>query len=216
MKNVVCISLLLLLLTGCKENRNGNASETVQTTDKKDSSSAQGSDQKTSLTIIPGERLGTLELGKEVAVVLKDSLGEPLHQDSAMGKSSQTFALKSRDINGRNAILSIFTSTHNNGNIDGKRGLLAARTNATVFVTKNGLKVGSQYRQIQRNFKLVKLGTFTDDGATYSLYDTNAGIAFEVNNDSICTGIGIHKAEELATDSYLPIYDTFKRSGDFN
>ena len=215
MKNIVFTGLFLLLLVSCKENQKGQKPENSTSTSGKDTTAANGQkpEQNKELLIVPGKRLGDLYLGKEATVTLKDSLGEPLHQDSAMGKSSQTFRLKNKDLNGNDAILSIFTAIRmDGGNTDGKHRLQAVRTNSTTFATEQGLKVGSTFKEIQHSFKLQKLGEFTKNGNTYSLYDTEDGIAFEVNKDKICSGIEIHKADTKATDSYLPVYEHFKGS----
>jgi hypothetical protein len=58
-------------------------------------------------------------------------------------------------------------------------------------------------------YKLKKVALFTDKGRSRSLYDdVKGGIAFDVDDKDIITGITVSRTGREAASTYLPFFPT--------
>ncbi|MFI2741690.1 hypothetical protein ACG2LH_03040 [Zhouia sp. PK063] len=150
--------------------------------------------------ITPGKSIGYIHL-EEHSDTLVDSLGKPDAGDAAMGKSVNIWDTK-------NGNLTTFNSRKMG--IENFSRIKLIRSTDAQLKTANHLGIGSELADLKKEFTLVKIGTFTENGIEKTLYDTSSGIAFELNKDNICTGILIHDKDTTATASYIPIYNNLK------
>ena len=147
--------------------------------------------------IIPGERLGSIVLNENATAVL-DSLGKYDSGDAAMGKAIFTWHEDSDNL------LSIYTTTKMG--VEGFSRIKAIRTMSSGFKTKENLGVKSTLSEIEKHFKLNKIGVFPLEGKNYSLYANADGISFEVGEDQKCHGIVLTEKETSPEQLYLTFY----------
>ena len=149
--------------------------------------------------IIPGNKLGSIRLNS-LATAVYDSLGTPTSGDAAMQKSVSTW-------DSGTDMLTIFSA--NDPNTSEGHLIKLVRSTTPNFKTKDGIGKGSSMADIEEKFKIEKVGTFTEKGSDFTLYDTQEGISFEFNSENTCTGIVIHNPEIQPGITYLPMYEKF-------
>ena len=192
---------LPILFVGCMSCNNSKRSE-----NRNPSSIESGTSQKTveSLSlIVAGKQIGSIKLGDDASKIM-DSLGHPHAGDAAMGKALDTWILKE---NGHDATLSIFTSR--NMGVEDISKVTQIHTTATLFKDVNGLGVGSSLDAFQSLYQLKKFGTYVDNRITYTIYETDKGIAYEFDDNNTCHGVAVHRVDGTVI-GYLPFYQDFK------
>ena len=200
-KLIFCFSIILLF--GCKENP-----KELDGADLNDEPSSEMSIQtKTSKVeygnqIIPGERLGTIILNENATSVL-DSLGKPDSADAAMGKAVSTWHEDSDNL------LSIYTTTQMG--IEDFSRIKAIRTLSSAFKTDQDLGVNSTVSEIEKHFRLNKIGLFPFDKKSYALYSTEEGIGFEIGEDQKCHGVVLTEKGTSPDQLYLTFYPDLKK-----
>ncbi len=200
-KFLICLALVAMLIN-CKKN----TTETAMPEDAKDSV-AMENDTLAVLPhepMVPGKSLGITSIGDNTEAAVK-GLGKPFMGDAAMGKSVATFKI---DNNGADAMLTVASSRTMSEDNDVIQ-VQMLRTTASKFKTSNKLGVGSTLQEIEKFYALEKVGKFIEDKKNFTLYDTNAGIAFEIDNEKMCTGVVIHPVEKATNAMYLPMYENF-------
>lgn len=197
MKKLI-LFLSIISLISCKQK----STETDKNIDQNEQTSAQASQIESNIydyknQIIPGERLGTINLNENATAVL-DSLGKPDTGDAAMGKAVSTWHEDS------NNFLSIYTSTQMGVEVFSR--IKAIRSLSPDFKTEQNLGVSSTLSEIEKYFKLNKIGVFTFKGKSYTLYPSEEGISFEIGEDQKCYGIVLTEKGTTPNQLYLTFY----------
>lgn len=205
MKYIFFCSILVLLMS-CRQSKNQNEESSSQKTDSMTSITPENHSKN--VLIVPGKRLGMVTLNQDAKPVF-DHFGKPDTGEASMGKASATWHIKTND---QKSVLTIFT-TRKMG-VENFSRIKFVRTTSTVFKTKNGIGVGSTLKSIETQFELKKIGSFIENGKTYSLEGTAKGIAFEIGPDKKCHGIVVHPKNLKANETYIPIYENLKKSQD--
>src|SRR3546814_1559870 len=99
-------------------------------------------------------------------------------------------------------LLSIFTA-RDMGNDETAR-IQQIRVTAPAFETAESIRVGATLADIRNHYRVTAVETYDQGGETYTIYDADAGIAFEVGPDDRCVAIIVHDTGG-GTSSYLPL-----------
>src|SRR3546814_20261510 len=78
------------------------------------------------------------------------------------------------------------------------------RVTAPAFETAESIRVGATLADIRNHYRVTAVETYDQGGETYTIYDADAGIAFEVGPDDRCVAIIVHDTGG-GTSSYLPL-----------
>lgn len=225
MKTFLAYLFITALLCAC----NNTESKKVKATDTlfKDSASAQpivakGDTSKSSAafstndTIYAGKGVGDLLLDKnmeEIAAIY----GKPDEADGAMGKAVSKWNIKpSGKAEDTVASTIIIYSSSNMGAKDERPKAKIIRLTSPVFKTEKSTGVGTtlafiKFRHPEIKKPIAQYKSLTDT-SVYTIYDDiKAGLAFEVNAADKCSAVIIHKPNQKATDSYIPLYPGFKK-----
>lgn len=185
-------AIISLILTTC-----GRQSESNRDTQIDDTTAIRHMVTPDSLAIIPGKSVGMFKLGDADSVV-QQQFGQPDYSDAGMGKA---VLLWYTDTTTRYP-LSIFTA-RDMGNDETAR-IQQIRVTSPAFKTGRALGVGSTLAEIRSHDQITLIETYKKNGETYSVYDSDAGIAFELGPDDRCVAIIIHPVDaDVAT--YLPL-----------
>jgi len=176
----------------------GQGSGTHQT--QTDSIATNHPDTPEHLLLVPGRSAGPFALGASDSL-LHQRLGKPDFSDAAMGKAVLMWYTDTGSVHP----LSVFTS-RDMGNDETAR-IQQIRITSPLFKTDRSLQVGSTLPEISKHYRVQLVETYEEKGQTYSIYDTDAGIAFELDPNDRCIAIIIHK-ENTDTTSYLPLRPT--------
>jgi len=149
------------------------------------------------MVLVPGIAAGAFKLDDADSLVLQQ-LGQPDHSDAAMGKAVLIWYTDSA----KRYPLSIFTA-RDMGNDETAR-IQQIRVTSPTFETAESIHVGSTLTEIRNAYQVTAGETYEQAGETYTVYDADAGIAFEVGPDGRCVAIIIHGTDAGAS-SYLPL-----------
>ncbi|MGV3764441.1 hypothetical protein [Parapedobacter sp.] len=150
-----------------------------------------------STALVPGTSAGTFKLGDADSVVHRQ-LGRPDHSDAAMGKAVQIWYTDTAE----QYPLSLFTA-RDMGNDETAR-IQQIRVTSPTFETADSIHVGSALAEIRDTYQLTATETYQQADETYTVYDAEEGIAFEVGPDDRCVAIIIHP-RGAGMSSYLPL-----------
>ena len=191
--NGLAVAFIGLILTAC-----GGHGDTDRhaSTDSSVMESTQTVDAE-SFAIVPGKSVGTFNLGDADSVVYQQ-LGRPDHSNAAMGKAVLIWYADTAS----GYPLSIFTA-RDMGNDETAR-IQQIRVTAPAFETAESIRVGATLADIRNHYRVTAVETYDQDGETYTIYDADAGIAFEVGPDDRCVAIIVHDTDG-GTSSYLPL-----------
>ncbi|MEC3877994.1 hypothetical protein [Parapedobacter sp. 10938] len=191
--NGLAAALIGLTLTAC-----GGPSDTDRTT-LTDSSATEVSQAATAerLALVPGTSVGPFKLGDADSLV-HQQLGRPDHSNAAMGKAVLIWYADTAS----GYPLSIFT-TRDMGNDETAR-IQQIRVTSPTFETADSIHVGSTLTQIRTAYPVTAIETYSQAGETYTVYEADDGIAFEVGPDDHCVAIIIHQTD-AGMSSYLPL-----------
>lgn len=156
--------------------------------------------------IVAGQSIGLTNIG-QTAAEISALLGKPDEGDAAMGKSLSTWYSK----NHPEYKTQVFCSIYFGADEDQPR-VKSIRVNNPFFETSSGLKAGSHWKDIEKEFPgLLLVGSYTQGKGKVKVFDDVVkGIAFEINEESICVGICVHSREEKGFLQYLPFENNFK------
>ncbi len=191
--NGLAIAFIGLVLTACGGHR-----DTDRTT-RADSSTMElhHTAPQESPVLVPGAAAGLFKLGDADRAILQQ-LGQPDHSDAAMGKAVLIWYTDTAN----GYPLSIFTA-RDMGNDETAR-IQQIRVTSPAFETAETIRVGSELSEIRDHYQVTAVETYEHDGGTYTVYDADKGIAFEVGPDDRCVAIVIHRTDG-GMSSYLPL-----------
>lgn len=206
MKPILFFSCLLLFLaTGCKQNNKKQSEVPVAEPLQQKSVEQKAEVEHDTILIVPGKSIGNIVLNADAKKTIS-LYGKPDFQDAAMGKEHLSWKVQKEK---KPYNLAIFTA-RKMGVEDFSR-IKLIRTNAATYQTKNKLGVEASLGEIRQEFILEKVGSFKENGEQFTLYDTDKGIAFEIDENQKCSGILLHLIDQKATAFYLPMYRDFKK-----
>lgn len=189
-----CIGLLTaaFMMVACGGG-NHTATQTRQDTIQTASQALLPDDQ----LLIPGKSAGRFLIGDADSAIFAE-LGKPDLGDAAMGKAVSIWYPDDKP----EQPLSIFTS-RNMGNDETAR-IQQIRITSPGFHTFQSIGVGSSLREISDVYPLQIVETYDQDGQTYTIYNANEGIAFEVDTAYRCVAVIVHEAN-ASIPTYLPL-----------
>src|SRR5690606_36088458 len=138
-----------------------------------DSAATQHIEIPDSLAIVPGNSVGMFRLGDSDSLV-QQQLCHPDYSDAGMGKAVLLWYTDGTS----KYPLSIFTS-RDMGNDETAR-IQQIRITSPAFKTGQSLGVGSTLAEIRSQYQMTPVETYKTNGETYSVYDSDAGITFEL------------------------------------
>ncbi|MBC7937156.1 MAG: hypothetical protein H7Y86_17560 [Rhizobacter sp.] len=156
--------------------------------------------------IVPGKSIGITAIGQKSEETGKD-LGTPDDGDAAMGKSLSTWYSKNNP-----AYKTQVFSAIQMGKEEDMPRVKSIRVNNPFFETASHLKAGSNLKEILAQFPAMLLTGSYESSAKkpIKLYDdSEAGIAFEIDETDTCVGINVHTKGEKAFMQYLPFESSF-------
>jgi hypothetical protein len=212
------VPVLALSLFSCKQKTASTSVDTVS--NKKDTVQSDSiikaadtsvvklpADQPIPLAqlVVPGVSLGQTTVNENGESIHK-RLGTPDAGDAAMGKSISIW-YANHDTTGY--VTQMYFS-RGQGDDDIKR-VKQIRVTSPVFKINSKLHTGVPLKSVWPLYHLKKVATFTDKGGKRSLYDDiNGGIAFDVDDKDIITGITVHEPGREAASTYLPFFASLK------
>lgn len=181
-----------LAITAC-----GGRNSTEKT--QSDSLATYQPDTLERLLLIPGQSAGPFELGASDSLLYK-RLGKPDFSNAGMGKAVLMWDTDTNTF----YPLSVFTS-RDMGNDETAR-IQQIRITSPYFETQEGIQIGDTLSKISATYPklLRKVETYPGNGGTYTIYDTDEGIAFELDPADRCVAIIIHKAG-VSIPTYEPL-----------
>lgn len=148
--------------------------------------------------LVPGESAGDIHLF-EADSLLFEALGQPDFSDAAMGKALLVWNAPDDSLR---YPLSVFTA-RDMGNDETAR-IQRIRITAPFFTTADGICATSTLDEIAKHYETEPVETYEVDGQQYTIYESKAGIAFEVGPDDRSVAVIIHTpGADSAT--YLPL-----------
>jgi hypothetical protein len=212
------VPVLAMALFSCKQkNAPASADTTVNNTDTSHSDSIIKSvdtnavdlpgDKPIPLAqlVVPGVSLGQTTINESGENIHK-RLGTPDGGDAAMGKSISIW-YANHDTTGY--VTQMYFS-RGQGNDEVKR-VKQIRVTSPAFKITNKLHTGVSFKNTSSLYALKKVATFSDKGSNRTLYDdVKAGIAFDVDDKDMITGITVHEPGREAASTYLPFFSNVK------
>lgn len=190
--------MLFLAMVSCK-NSNKKKSSNAQT-----DSISQQDDQPKKLQnpyrVIPGKQMGNFVLNEDADSIL-DSLPEPDYSDAAMGK----VLLKWKNVAGD----SFFMFNSQKMGVEDFKRIKTIRSLSSKFRTDHDLGVNSKLSALKGEFDLDKTGTFKKNNQTFTLFTSQKGIGFEIDENNFCKGIVIFTEDYSPEKIYVPFYSAF-------
>lgn len=209
--------MLAMALISCKQKTTTTTADSVVTkTDSSHSDTIKSIDTNTvdlpgdkpvplAQLIVPGVSLGQTIINESGENVHK-RLGTPDGGDAAMGKSISIW-YANHDTTGN--VTQMYFS-RGQGDDEVKR-VKQIRVTSPAFKINSKLYVGVPLKSVWPLYKLKKAATFTDNGDKRSLYDDiKVGIAFDVDDKDIITGITVHEPGREVASTYLPFFSNLK------
>jgi hypothetical protein len=154
--------------------------------------------------LIPGVSAGQTRINENADSVYQ-RLGKPDGGDAAMMKA---IAVWYANHDTTNNSIAIYTSKGTDTPVVEK--IKQIRVTSPAFRSVEGIHTTSSLQDIKNHFPVQHTETYKDAGASYAVYDSKQGIAFEINPDSVCVAIVIHKAGVINEGTYLKFRTTNK------
>jgi len=149
--------------------------------------------------LIPGVSAGKIKLAEDAEPLYK-ILGKPDSGDAAMQKA---VAIWYKNHDPKSYATAIYTVRDTGDNPAAR--IRQIRVTAPEFKTQSGIGVHSSLSDIQGTFTLKQLTGVPGDSDAFQIFDSPAGIAFELNKELKCTAVLIHPANEELKAGYLPL-----------
>lgn len=198
------LAAIAILMCGCVQNKPKLKTTDTATTEVGMSDTTGEKPVPAEQLILPGQSIGTISINESADSVLR-KLGKPDAGDAAMGKSLSTWYAK-HDTSGYET--QIFFSKQM-GTADEASRAKQIRITSPWFKTMDYMGIGMHLQTIasKKEFSLKKSAQYTDGGKQFFIYDdADAGIAFEIDNGNVCTGIIVHEPDKDATSSYIAFH----------
>lgn len=154
--------------------------------------------------LIPAVSAGQTKLNENADSVYQ-RLGKPDGGDAAMMKA---IAVWYAHHDTTDHSVAIYTSKNTDTPV--VASILQIRVTSPAFKTAEGIHTTSSLQEIKNHFNVTKTQQYNYAGTSYAVYDSKQGIAFEMNTDSVCTAIIIHKAGTTDEGTYLKFRNTGK------
>ena len=148
--------------------------------------------------LVPGKSAGKTALGQTSEEVTK-RLGPANAGDAAMQHAVAVWYAGGKAKTGNS--VAIFT-VRDAGN-DPEARIKQIRVNSPRFQTKEGIGAGSSLAEIKVHYSLTPTNRYTELDKAYTLFDSNKGIGFEVDDKEVCTSVIVHAANEAFSGTYL-------------
>lgn len=203
--NKTILYLCIVLLASCNENTKLNKPAITHENAEINEELSSNDNEDYKHKIIPGERLGTILINENATAVL-DSLGKPDSGDAAMGKAVATWHEDSENL------LSLYTTTKMG--VEDFSRIKGIRTFSPKYRTDTNIGVNSSLNEIRKQFELKKVGTFNYGGKVYTLYATEKGIGFEIDENQENHGIVLTEQGTTPNQNYLTFYPDLKEKQD--
>lgn len=149
--------------------------------------------------LIPGISAGDIKINEEAESVYK-ILGKPDSGDAAMQKAVAIWYEK-HDPKSYTTAIYMVRDTGDNP----PARIRQIRVTSPEFKTQSGIGVHSTLADIQGTFTIRLLTGVPDDSDAFQIFDSPAGIAFELNKNLKVTAVLIHPANEELKATYLPL-----------
>jgi hypothetical protein len=208
--------ILIATLFSCKQKNAPTSADTMAT--KANTSHTNGKTIDTNAVDLPGdERIPLAQLVvpgisigqatiNESSENIHKRLGTPDEGDAAMGKSVSIW-YANHDTTGY--VTQMYFS-RGQGDDEVKR-VKQVRVTSPAFKITNKAHVGVSFKNVSSLYALKKVATFTDKGSNRTLYDdVKTGIAFDVDEKDMITGITVHEPGRAATGTYLAFFPSIK------
>lgn len=189
--------LIILCLVSCKNNPN----KTDQQQGDSMADTLAKNEVPAERLIIPGKQIGIYKLNEKAQPILKD-LGQPDESDAGMGKAMLSWGKVKGDR------LSVFIAQQMG--IEDFSRIRAVRTLSSKFKSRDKLGVGSSLTELNEQYRLTKIGQFTEKEETYALWGDASGIGFEIDAKETCHGVVVIKEGTEPQQTYIPFYDNFQ------
>lgn len=212
------LPVLALSVTACQQNKAPKSTDTVTKADTISNTDTTKTADTTTIDmpgdkpvplaqlIVPGISVGQTAINQSGEDVHK-KLGTPDGGDAAMGKSVSIW-YANHDTTGY--VTQMYFS-RGQGNDEVKR-VKQIRVTSPFFKISSKVYVGTRFKNVWSAYKLTKVAMFTDKGKALSLYDdVKGGIAFDVDEKDIITGITVHEPGREAASTYLPFFSDLKQ-----
>ncbi|UYQ91248.1 hypothetical protein MKQ68_14230 [Chitinophaga horti] len=195
MKNLFQLLLPATLFAGCQQRE--NSAREMSEPDTLVVSRPQATAES---LIVPGQSAGQLHINGDAAKATR-LLGKPDSTDAGMGK-----------------LLAVWFSQHHRGDdltavyaernmgVDETARIRMIRVTSPAYATAEGIHTGKSIADVRQHYQLTAEATFTHFDYRYTVFGTNEGIAFEINSDSLLTGIIVRDTGRLAKKGYLPFH----------
>lgn len=190
MRNLLIIFLLALTVSCQTQTKKENKEDAI-TTNPPDSAHL----------IVPGVQLGSFVINRDIKPTL-EKLGRPNDGDMAMGKALRSW----KKVKGEPLV--IYSTTQMG--VEKFSRIKVVRSLSSKFRTKENLKVGSKLSDIEKEYSILKSGSFTLDHKSYELYISSEGIGFEIDKDGVCHGIVVMEKNSSPQQNYIPVYANFE------
>jgi len=154
---------------------------------------------KEDILLIPGRSAGNIKIDEDTEPVYK-MMGKPDSGDAAMQKA---VAIWYQNHDPKSYATAIY-SVRDTGNHPVAR-IKQIRTTSPEFKTEAGIGVHSSLSEIQGTFTVKQVANIPNGSDDPQIYDSTAGIAFEINKEQQCTAVLIHPAGEALKATYLPL-----------
>lgn len=149
--------------------------------------------------IVPGQSAGNTRIGEDAEKVYQ-LLGRPDDADAAMQKA---VAVWYSNHNPKGHSTAIYTERSPGDRENPPALVKQIWVTSPSFKTAEGLGPGSSREEIARVFTLTKGETYKEAGQTFSVYESPAGIAFEVDAHDRCSAVIVCKPGDKGGSTYL-------------
>jgi len=204
-RTTLYIVLILLTATGCSSEQDSGThdSVTVATASTEDNASAV-SNATTENRLVPGKSAGQINLGEDAALLYR-KMGKPDTGDAAMQKA---VAIWYDNHDPKSYQTAIYTVRDTGDNPPAR--IRQIRVTSPEYKTVTGMGPGAELNKLLSSFTLVKLDNYPaaevkNAKEKLQLYDSDEGIAFEINEAMICSAVIIHEPGEMLKTGNLPL-----------
>ncbi|MEO5909868.1 MAG: hypothetical protein ABIP95_03225 [Pelobium sp.] len=147
----------------------------------------------------PGEAAGKIKLGEDTELLFQE-MGRPDSSDAAMQKMVAFWY----QANNRNRHSVAIYASRDTG--DQPKSLVRQiRITAPSFKTAKGFGAGSSLTELKQAFTLQQINFNQDALRLPQVWDSNEGIAFEIDSLQQCNAVIIHQKNEALKSTYLPL-----------
>jgi len=197
-------AVIAILICGCGQNRPAYKATDPTATEVSVTDTTGEKPVPAEQLILPGQSIGTISINENTDSVFS-KLGKPDAGDAAMGKSLSTWYAK-HDTTGY--VTQVFFSKQM-GTADEASRAKQIRITSPWFKTMDYMSTGMHLQTIEskKEFNLKKVAQYTDGSKSYFIYDdADAGIAFEIDDKNVCTGIIVHEPGKDVNASYIAFH----------